>query len=195
MKWLDFWKRLEEWYEGFLSRQNAATNVATTAPIPVHLIKPTIEPVMTNAQKFYNAAKADLGLHETLNANVPIEVGCAQAWSAIARQAEIEGIPTEGFSSTNQVDAFCASNEQFELITEPEVGATIVSASTLNQHGHVGSFAMFDLQYNNDWGILSNDSNTGTIREQWSYKEWIAYYQNTLGLAIHIYRWKTPQSY
>lgn len=186
MNWLidffSFWKRWEDSYEELL--------VAKSTPLQI-----TPTPMQeTNAQKFYNAAKADLGLHETLNENVPIEVGCAQGWSAIAKQAGIERIPVAGFSSTNQVDAFCEADEQFERIYEPELGATIVSVSTPSKHGHVGGVAGFSIMYVGDWGILSNDSTTGTIREQWSYKEFLAYYQQTLGLAVHMYRWKTPQA-
>ena len=201
MKWLTdllaFWRRWEDSYEGIISiTHTAPASDAPSMTVPVFsesITQPITNP-MTNPEKFYNAAKSDLGLHETLNENVPIEVGCAQAWSAVARQAGVEGIPPTGFSSTNQVDAFCASNEQFELIDGPELGATVVAISTPSEHGHVGSYAMFNVQYNGDWGILSNDSNTGTIREQWSGNEFNQYYKGTLGLVIHIYRWKTPQS-
>lgn len=144
---------------------------------------------LTGSQKLYDAAKAAIGTHLTLNAAVPAELGCMEAWSALAKQAGIQGIPDAGFEGTIAGNAYLTSNPSFVEITKPEPGATIVSVSAGDSHGHIGIFGQFGLQYVNDWGILSNDSDTGTLREQWDYQSWLAYYAQGLKLDTHMYRW------
>lgn len=199
MKWarafITFWGNLEAAYIRSLEDVPHSVETAPPTAVAVPIAEKTIlsdtnslNNMTSQEQAIYGAEKADIGKAETLNEAVPIEVRCAQAWSVMARQAGIQGIPEVGFNSTNQVDEFCASSDKYERIETPEEGATIVSPSTPEQHGHVGDFAAFNVQYAGDWGIVSNDSNIGVVREQWSYKQWVAYYEGVLGLAIHIYR-------
>lgn len=146
-----------------------------------------------NEDKMYNAAKNALGTHKTLDESVPPEVGCAEAWSAVALIAGVHGIPPGGFAGTAQVREFLHTNAQFELITVPEPGATIVSPTGSGNgtvRGHVGVMAKFGTQYINDWGICSNDSNSGLFREQWSLTEWNKYYGVAGKLSVEIYRFK-----
>lgn len=151
------------------------------------------KPTIMNEQKLYNAAKAALGHHKTLNDSVAPEVGCAEAWSAVAKEGGVQGIPTSGFAGTEQVWQFVRSNSQFEKIDTPEPGATVISPTGHGNgsvRGHVGILAMYDLMYAGDWGICSNDSNSGLFREQWSLKEWQKYYGDAGKLPVDIYRFK-----
>lgn len=157
-------------------------NTPQKQPLPSH------PPIMTNADKLYETAKNALGTRQTLNNNVPSELGCAEAWSSIAKSAGVSGIPTAGFAGTIAVFDFIKNNPDFQEITFAEPGATIISVTSGNKHGHVGYLAKFNLQYVDDFGIISNDSNTGTVREQWSLSEWQKYYTQTLGLVTHIYK-------
>lgn len=152
------------------------------------LISKGIQPTMTPAERLYQSAKNALGTHRTLNEAVPPELGCAEALSSIIKDAGVQGIPAQGFAGTIAVSAWIKGNPQFEKIDAPEAGAVIISTSEGATHGHCGVIAQYDLQYNKDWGVISNDSSTGTVREQWSYQNWLKYYRTTLGLGVDIYR-------
>lgn len=139
---------------------------------------------------FFLSFKNGLGTHQTLDPSVPSELGCAEAWSAMAKRAGVTNIPVTGFPGTAGLDVWLFNNPHFERIALPEVGATIISPTVGSQHGHVGVCGNFNAMYNNDWGIISNDSATGIVREQWSYQAWLNHYHVSLGLAVHIYRVK-----
>lgn len=138
----------------------------------------------------YTAAKNALGTHQTLNDNVPADVGCAETVSAILKTAGVQ-VPTEGIAGTSALFAWLKTNPRFTQVASPEAGDIIISATSSMgkiSHGHVGIMAMFNVQYNDDYGIISNDSDTGIVREKWSLKTWISYYQNFGGLDVGYFR-------
>lgn len=138
----------------------------------------------------YNAAKANLGVHLTLDPSVPPEVGCAECQSKLMQLANIP-VPKKGIAGTAMFLAWLETNPDFEERFEPEQGAIIVFATGTGNgkvEGHIGTFAAYNLMYVNDWGVCSNDSNTGTLREQWSYKEMLAYYEAYGGIKPRIFR-------
>lgn len=149
-------------------------------------------PSMENEQAMYQAAKAAIGKTYTLDPNTPPELRCAEAWSEIAKNAKVTGIPEKGFENTDQIANFLATSGQFELTTNPEEGATVIAISkvvngVITEHGHVTVCAAFNLQYNEDWALISNDSTVGQVHEQWGYKSFVNCYTG-LGLEIKIYR-------
>lgn len=151
------------------------------------------KPITMNEDRMYNCAKNALGTHQTLNDSVAPEVGCAEAWSAIAKLAGVQGIPSLGFAGTAQVWAFLKNSPQFEKIATPEAGATLVSPTGYGNgkvRGHVGVLARYGLMYTADWGVCSNDSSTGLFREQWALKEWQQFYGVEGGLPVEMYRFK-----
>lgn len=156
-----------------LSFQQKVLNVLPTSGFP---------PIL------YTVAKNNIGKHLTLDPNTPPELGCAECQSKIFLEANVKNLPTQGFENTIQIDQFMSTNPQFQKITTPEIGAIIVAVTQGNNHGHIGTIAMYALQYTNDWGILSNDSNTGTLREGWSYSAFVQWYSKNLGLSINMYR-------
>lgn len=141
-------------------------------------------------EKIYEEVVKALGKHETLNNAVDPELGCAEAWSSIAKRAGVQGIPALGYSGTAALYQFLSTDSQFEEIATPEYGATIISPTVGSKHGHVGFFGKYGVQYVNDWGICSNDSSNGLFREQWHYSAWLDYYQKYLGLTVHIFHTK-----
>lgn len=156
------------------------------------VIQKELTPMETNEQKMYNAAKDALGKVYTLDPSTPAELRCAEAWSDIARHAEVTGIPDTGFENTDQVEQFLSTSGQFELITTPEEGATVIAISkvvngVITEHGHVTVCGGFNTQYVNDWGLISNDSSVGQVHEQWGYKSFVNCYTG-LGLSVKIYR-------
>lgn len=146
-------------------------------------------PVPTASDKLYQTAKSLLGQHLTLDSNVPPELGCAECASVIANKAGVQRIPSDGFASTNQFHDFMMSTAAFAERLQPAPGFIVVAVTEGSKHGHIGYFAAFGLQYQSDWGILSNDSNTGRLSEQWSWSEWQKYYTQELGLETHIFEW------
>ncbi len=123
----------------------------------------------------YNAAKAGLGTHLTLDPTVPNEVGCAEAVSTILAKAGIQGIPQRGFAGTYDLWQWLKTNRQFTQTVNPEVGGVIISPTGTStkgpeQHGHVGII----LQH----GIGSNDSTTGLFKENYTYAGWLSSFQN-----------------
>ena len=142
-------------------------------------------------QALYNAAKQNLGVHLTLDPSVPIEVGCAECQSKLMQIAGMS-VPKNGIAGTIAFNEWFTVNPDFKEIFEPEQGCIIVAVTSTGngkvKNGHIGTMAAFNLMYVQDWGICSNDSNTGTLREQWSLKDFIAYYQTYGGLEIHMYR-------
>ncbi len=146
---------------------------------------------MTDTEtRIYNVAKDNLGEHLTLDNNVNPEVGCAEAISKILQLAGVS-VPNRGIAGTAALLAWLEANPDFEAIQEPEQGAIIVSSTGSGNgsvRGHTGCFGAFGAMYNGDWGIVSNDSNTGTLREQWCLKDWVAYYETKGGLTTKYLR-------
>lgn len=137
----------------------------------------------------YNLAKSLLGYHLTLDNSIPQDTGCAEAISKILSLIG-QNIPTGGIPGTASLYTWLKSNPAFEEVTEPNEGVIIISPTGMgNGHveGHVGIFGGFNVQYNNDFGILSNDSNTGLFREQWSYSAWKQYYGGYGGLPVYMF--------
>lgn len=157
--------------------------------------KPIMEPspiVLTMPTIIYNTAKKYLGVHVTLNPNVAPEVGCAEAVSFILKNAGI-AIPEGGIAGTASLADWLSKSPQFEEIHEPEQGCVIVSATGAGNgqvRGHTGIMAAFNLQYASDWGILSNDSQTGLFLELWSLASWDQFYGKTGGLPVRFFRGK-----
>lgn len=176
-----------------LQKQLAAKKATSAPSIPV-------PPPITGSSstpnpdgEIYATAKAVLGTKQTLDANVPAEVGCGEAWSAVVKRAGVQGIPAAGFPGTATIFDWLSSNPAFELITIPEAGATIVSPTGHGNgsvEGHIGILGAFSVQFPGDWGICSNSSATGLWSEKWSLVAWKTYYTNQGGIPVYLFRWK-----
>lgn len=141
-------------------------------------------------ERLYQVGKDNLGQHLTLNNSVPPEVGCCECASRLFQLAGIS-VPTNGIAGTPAMAAWLLSNPDFLLIDAPEQGAVVIEVTSTGNgtvEGHIGMFAAFGLMYVNDWGILSNDSNTGTLREQWNWTDWQDWYEKQGGLKRYIFR-------
>lgn len=138
----------------------------------------------------YTVAKNSLGTHQTLNDTVPPDVGCAECVSSILKTAGIS-VPIEGIAGTSALYTWLQNNPRFTQVASPQAGDIIISPTTSLgkiSHGHVGIMAMYGVQYVDDWGIISNDSDTGLVREKWCLKDWINYYQVYGGLDVCYFR-------
>lgn len=140
--------------------------------------------------EIYSQAKLNLGIHLTLDNAVAAEVGCAETVSKILSLAGIP-VPSEGIAGTASLYEWLLTNPAFEKITNPEQGAIIISPTGMGNgsiEGHTGIIGGFGVQFPNDWGVCSNDSATGKFLETWSLTRWQAYYEQSGGLPIYLFR-------
>jgi hypothetical protein len=99
-------------------------------------------------------------------------------------------VPPRGFKGTIGLNAFLTDHPEVEEIFDVEPGAIIVSVAAGNREGHTGVLTDFDAAYQDDWTILSNDSKTGRLRDQWCLRKWRAHYEDELNLSTFLYRWR-----
>lgn len=142
-------------------------------------------------QKIYNEAKNSLGKHLTLNSSVPNDVGCAEAVSFVLKNAGITGIPAEGYAGTADLYRWLLANPAFKLIEQPEQGAIIVSPTGFGNglvEGHTGILGAFGVQFSNEYGILSNNSDDGLFEEKWNLLTWWENYGLKGHLPVALFR-------
>lgn len=151
-------------------------------------LKAQTPPVATVSTSLYETAKSLLGKHLTLDESIGKELGCAEAMSCVLKRAGVQGIPPKGFPGTIGLNQFLRESSSFEELASPEAGAILVSVTQGDNHGHTGVFGKLGLQYPNDYGILSNNSDTGLLSEHWSWAKWYAYYIVEKKLETNIYR-------
>lgn len=132
----------------------------------------------------YLAAKTCLHTHITLDPSVPKELGCAEAVSFVLKKAGVSGLPGAGFPGTSALYSWLGAN--FQIVTSPMPGDVIISptgtSSISSPHGHTGIVAQY--------GVLSNDSDTGLWLEKYTLDTWKTYFGDTLGFPIYYFRQK-----
>ena len=136
-------------------------------------------PLMTELQKIYSIAKESIGTHMTLDESVPISVGCAEAVSKVLWEAGLP-IPAKGIPGTFDLLKWLETN--LKEVDTYTVGAVIISATGTGNgriRGHTGICAQY--------GILSNESQTGLLREQWDIASWTDYYGRYGGFPIRYF--------
>lgn len=145
-----------------------------------------------NEEKLYTVAKLNLGKHLTLNEAVPDEVGCCECVSKLLSLIDIS-TGSEGIEGTPGMYEFLDTSALFEKVDSPEQGCIIIYVTDTGNgsvEGHVLICGAFNVAYKNDWGLMSNESSSGLLEEQWSWTRAQAYYQNVGGLVPHIFALK-----
>lgn len=134
------------------------------------------------SKNVYLVAKENLGKHITEDENVPAELGCAEAVSFVLTKAGYDLTP-QGIAGTADMYAWLKISAKFKEVTAPLPGDIIISptgTSTLNSpHGHVGIVA--------EYGILSNNSETGLFLEVFDLTKWNTYFSQ-LGFPVFFFR-------
>ncbi len=186
MKWfINFLSKLFHWGEPDILPDVKITYQTPLEPQndPVEPITPPNPPKMPNSEKLYLSAKESLGTHMTLNTAVPISVGCAEAVSAVMKDAGIS-VPFKGIEGTAQMLEWLRSNPIFSEQETSERGSIILSATGTGNgkiRGHVGIVG--------DHGIMSNESQSGLWKEQWDLDSWDSYYRRYGGIPTHFFKW------
>lgn len=136
------------------------------------------------SQSIYSEAKACLHLHVTLDESVPSDVGCAEAVSYVLKAAGVTGLPQVGIAGTSDLWAWLRQN--FSQVTNPLPGDIVISptgtSSLGSSHGHTGIVGQF--------GILSNDSDTGLFLEKYTVQTWQQFFGHALGFPVFYFRAK-----
>lgn len=135
----------------------------------------------TNSEKLYQTAKASLG---QVLSDGDANFGCAITVNNIAQKAW--GYEIGGGASTNLMYGFLKDTTKYSVVLLADVlaGDIIIAptgyATDPTEHGHVGVIGQF--------GILSNSSEDGEVHEQWNIPRWLAYYVQSLGFPLAIFR-------
>lgn len=140
---------------------------------------------VTMGQKIYTEAAACLNRHITLDATVPSDLGCAEAVTYVLKNAGVQNIPDTGIPGTAALYQFFITNPtMFTRVLAAEPGDIVISPtgqSTLGvAHGHTGIVA--------DYGILSNDSDSGLFLEKYTETTWARYFGVANGFPIYYFR-------
>lgn len=120
--------------------------------------------------RVYNAAKANIGQHLTLDPSVSPDVGCAEALSYVLHQAGYT-MPPKGIPGVNAMIAWMLG-KGFREVTVPLPGTIITAHNpvyTVTSGAHIGVVMRF--------GICSNTSATGHWDENYTINSWRKYYQ------------------
>jgi len=149
----------------------------------ISLKKKLMEP--SNAEKIYQAAKDALGTEASPRDIAPDELGCAETADEIVKRATgkyVNGTTKTVTISTAEMYKILSRNPEWEEIYLPEKGALIISPTVGKNVGHVGICGIY--------GIMSNNSPTGTFEQNFTYDGWDRYYRVRKKLEIHYFRRK-----
>ncbi len=158
------------------------------------LSKTMKDPIIAGDAPLYTLAKAAIGKHLTLDPNIPSDVGCAEAVSYLLWKLGAP-IPSKGIAGTAALEAWVVASGLFIKRAHAGIGFLIFSSTGTGNgtvEGHTGVLAFFNLQFKNDWGILSNNSDNGLFQEKWSLDAWTKNYVVKGELNLNFYEYVGP---
>jgi len=168
---MNLWTRFWAWFTKNWQTTPIPTDPEIDLTPPTMPSKPSNKLVeLTPSEIVYSAAKNALGLHLTLNNNVPQEEWCAEAVSTILRQIGYP-IPPQGIPNVNGLISWM-TKQGFKEVKAPQTGAIIAAHHTdveVPLYAHIGICLIH--------GIGSNNSMTGKFDEYYSYASWRAYFE------------------
>jgi len=139
-------------------------------------IKKQLEPTMN--ERFLKICLDALDTDVTPKDLVSDEFACAEVVSTLIQKI----LPDfKIYPSTQDLDAKMFLDKRFKRITEPEIGAIIISPRTRTQYGHCGVFITSQR-------IASNNSQTGLFQGNYFWDSWIREFKDKRGLKIYIYK-------
>ena len=139
-------------------------------------IKKQLEP--TNMEKFLKICLDALDTDPSTPDVVKDELGCANTLSVLIKKLYPD-FPI--IVSTKDLDWKLWQDKRFKRITEPEIGAIIISPRTNTQYGHCGVWITSEK-------IASNNSRTGLWQGNYSWSSWIQEFKINRKLPIYIYQ-------
>lgn len=179
--WEHFWSTIEEALQGDYVPPQTPPLLPVPPVEPPLPVNPTPMP-QTKAELFYAAAKAEIGVHLSLDEAVPWGVGCAEAISWLLKHFGVLNLPAAGIAGTAALADFLANSAQFQEIYTYTPGAILVAATGTGNgliRGHTGVCG-----FNS---IMSNNSETGRWDTQWNQERWVAYYEGYGGFKTRYF--------
>ena len=160
---------------------------AQKAPeLPQEPTKPVEPPPMPNQEKLYQQAKLSLGRRMIIDPSVPNLLGCASSMSGVLKAAGYTGLPKLGIAGTAALYQHFRTSPDFEEANIYQRGLILIYPSgqkgAMLDHGHVFVCG--------DYGLMSNNSETGKWSQHWTYPEAEKYYHTQGKLKGTFFRWK-----
>lgn len=135
-------------------------------------------PVLSNREKLHELALSSIGTDASPDDHAPDEFGCSESLSAII-QALHHDFSSE-ILSTAQLANTLDDDKRFRRTVIPKRGCIIVSPRTSEINGHCGIWTEGER-------IISNDSKTGLMKNNYSFASWVKTFKEGRGLRILIW--------
>ena len=134
---------------------------------------------LTNREKLLEAIRDSIGSDASPGDKVSDEFGCAESASNIIKKV-YPNFRAPILSTKELVAELDRHPECFERTTLPKPGCIIISPRTDTTTGHAGFFVAKDR-------IVSNDSATGLMQDNYSWSSWVLSFKDRKGLRIYIW--------
>ena len=170
-------------YKNIIIALQLLVNQQKVMPIPDPT--PIAVPVETDRERLYNLEWSLKGKYLTLNPTVSKNLNCAQCVSFILNKAGYK-IPKGGISGTYTMYEFLMKSYTQVSKNEFSKGDIIISVTGMGIKGSRGHVGIYDGVSR----ILSNDSNTGLLKDNWTLTGWIGKYQTTQKMPTFYFRVK-----
>ena len=169
-KWLD---GLIAFFRAFLSPQESAKVISDITPIFV--------PTKTNTEVLLEALPKWIGTDLSPDNVADKSVACAEGMS-VGLHSLFPSFP-KGVVSTKNLKKALDLSPLFKPTLTPKAGAIVVSPRTETVNGHCGFFIT-------DERIVSNDSKSGLMQDNYSWASWIKTFKDGRGLRTFLFELK-----
>lgn len=138
----------------------------------------------SNREILYDTAASFIGRDASPNDVAPDELGCAESVQDVHKAAFGSYLGANIVSTASLYQTLCARHD-FAKVLNPLPGDIIISPTGMGGkngvlNGHTGIIAKY--------GILSNDSRTGTWEENYTLDAWRRYYGVKGGYPLFYFR-------
>lgn len=142
---------------------------------------------MTNQEKLYSVALASIGRDMSPADIAPDSLACAESLNGVFKAAFGSPIGTgAALTSTKALYQHMLTDSRLQQVTMPQAGDIVISptgySSKGSTHGHTGIWGNHD--------VMSNDSNTGVWRDNYTHAAWYNVFHSTLGFPVLFFRVK-----
>lgn len=160
--------------------------VITPDPEPVETPIEKLKPMpLTPSERLYNIAKSQLGVDASPRDLADDELACAETVNTLYEKAFGHKICVPGLSTTQLYKEMSANTGKFRKIilsrnSPTKKGWIIISPTNYGNgrlaNGHTGIIG--------NYGILSNDSESGLLKENYTLNSWFDRYYNIGGFPV-----------
>lgn len=146
-----------------------------------------VETPPTALETIYEEAKANLGKRLTLNASVPVELGCVQAVSFVLWRCGYP-IPPKGIDGVNALIDWMLSHG-FKEVKETQIGAVITAHRPKKGDpalAHAGICGKTHVMSNNSYTIPAQGLTAGLFQANYAHASWHTFFSKN-GLVTRYF--------